>query len=241
MENELQKLTGKLYGIGAGPGDPELISVKGLRILQTVPVVAFPTGLKGKPGIAQQIITPWLRDEQLLLPLTFPYVQDLTLLQQAWNLAAQQVWEQLRQRKEVAFVSEGDVSFYSTFTYLSQTLQHLHPETPVETVPGICSPMAAAAALGLPLTVQNDRLAILPALHRLSDLAEALTWAEVVVLLKISSVYPQIWQTLHQLQRLENSYVVVRAGSSQQIIYRDLLQHPNLDLPYFSLWVISTR
>jgi precorrin-2/cobalt-factor-2 C20-methyltransferase len=232
---------GKLYGIGVGPGDPELISVKGLRILCTVPVVSFPAGLSDQSGIAQQIITPWLRSDQIQVPLTFPYIQDLDLLQQAWGVAAQQVWKYLCQGQDVAFVSEGDVSFYSTFTYLSRTLQHLYPEAKIETIPGICSPLAAAAALGLPLTVQGDRLAILPALHRLADLAAVLAWAEVVVLLKVSRVYPQVWQTLNELQCLDRSYVVVRAGTGQQVIYRDLQKHPNLELPYFSLLVISTH
>ena len=173
---------GVLYGIGAGPGDPELISVKGLRHLKNAPVVAFPAGLAGKSGIAQHIIEPWIGSAQIQLPLEFPFVQDQTVLNQAWKAAAQQVWQYLCQGQDVAFVSEGDISFYSTFTYLSQTLKVLHPEAIVEAIPGICSPMAAAAALGIPLTVQGDRLAIIPALHRLEDLSQVLTWAEVVVL-----------------------------------------------------------
>ena len=241
MSSSHDPSNGKLYGIGAGPGDPELISVKGLRYLQAAPVVAFPAGLQGKPGVAQQIIAPWLQPDQMQLPLQFPYVQDLAVLQRAWRQAARMVWQQLHQGRDVAFVSEGDVSFYSTFTYLSQALQAIEPTAQVETIPGICSPMAAAAALGLPLTVQSDRLAILPALHRLDDIAAVLTWADTVVLLKVSSVYAQVWQILNQLHCLDRSYVVVRAGSDQQVIYRNLHQFPNLTLPYFSLLVISAH
>ena len=228
---------GILFGIGVGPGDPELISVKGVRYLKDAPVVAFPAGLKGQPGIAQQIIEPWIHAEQILLPLEFPFVQDQRVLEQAWQAAAQQVWLHLDQGQDVAFVSEGDISFYSTFTYLSQTLKDLHPEVAVEAIPGICSPMAAAASLGIPLTVQDDRLAIIPALHRLEDLRQVLTWAEVVVLLKVSSVYPQVWQQLKQLNLLQYSSIVVRASSPQQVIYRDLRQYPALELPYFSLLI----
>lgn len=119
--------SGILYGIGVGPGDPELITVKGLGILQRVPVVAFPAGLHGKPGIAQQMVAQWLNPRQVQLALTFPYVQETDILTQAWQVAAQEVWQSLKLGQDVAFVSEGDVSFYSTFTYLAQTLQQLHP------------------------------------------------------------------------------------------------------------------
>ncbi|MFQ3627678.1 MAG: SAM-dependent methyltransferase, partial [Cyanobacteriota bacterium] len=77
-------MTATLYGVGAGPGDPELISVKGLRLLQSSPVVAFPSGLGDKPGVAQQIVAQWLRPDQVQLALDFPYVQDEATLEQAW-------------------------------------------------------------------------------------------------------------------------------------------------------------
>ncbi len=230
---------GILYGIGVGPGDPELLSVKGLRCLQAAPVVAFPAGVQGKSGVAQRIIEPWIDAAQIQLPLYFPFVQDQSVLKQAWHKASQQVWQHLCQGRDVAFVSEGDISFYSTFTYLAQTLKDLYPEAVVESIPGICSPMAAAASLGIPLTVQGDRLAIIPALHGIDDLESVLAWAEVVVLLKVSSVYPQVWQHLKQLNLLQHSSIVVRASSSQQVIYQDLRQYPTLELPYFSLLIIQ--
>jgi len=229
---------GTLYGIGVGPGDPELISLKGLRLLKSAPVVAFPAGIQGKLGVAQQIISPWLRAEQIQLPLYFPYVQDTAVLEQAWQRAAEQVWQHLQQG-DVAFVSEGDVSFYSTFTYLVQTLQQHHPEAQVQTIPGICSPLAAAATLDLPLTTGSDRLAVLPALYTVGELESVLAWADVVVLLKVNSVYEQVWSVLKERHLLEHSYVVERATLPQQVIYRDLRDRPQLKLPYFSLMIIQ--
>jgi precorrin-2/cobalt-factor-2 C20-methyltransferase len=232
---------GTLYGIGVGPGDSELITVKGLRKLQSANVVAFPAGTNNRPGIAEQIVQPWLRSYQIRLPLQFPYVQDAIALQTAWDAAAAQVWSHLQQGQSVAFACEGDVSFYSTFTYLAQSLKAAHPEAPVLTIPGICSPMAAAAALGIPLTTQAQQLAILPALYDANALTAALTWADVIVLMKVSSVYSQVWHILKQHQLLSHSYVIERATQSQQKIYRDLTHHPNLKLPYFSLMVIQTN
>lgn len=232
---------GTLYGIGAGAGDPELMTVKGLRILRQVPIVAFPAGVRGKPGVAEQIIAEWLLPEQKKLALTFPYVQDEAELTQAWELAADRVWEELRQGQDVAFVSEGDISFYSTFTYLAQTLQARHPEAIVQAIPGICSPMAAAAALGIPLTVRAQKLTVLPALYGVTELETALATADVVVLMKVSSVYSQVWSVLKQWGLLSRSYVIERATQPNQVVYADLSDRPNLELPYFSLMIVQVQ
>ncbi len=232
---------GTLYGISAGPGDPELLTVKALRLLQGAAVVAYPAGVRGKSGFAEQIIAPWVSPEQTRLVLTFPFVQDVEVLTAAWQAAADAVWQYLAQGQDVVFASEGDVSFYSTFTYLAQTLVQQHPEVRVEAVPGVCSPLAAIAALGLPLTVQGDRLAILPALYHPQELEAILTWADVVVLMKVSSVYPQVWEILQQRDLLARSYVVEWATLPQQVIHRGLQALPQLALPYFSLLVVKVR
>lgn len=229
---------GTLYGISVGPGDPELITVKGLRLLQSAPVVAFPAGSKGRPGMAEQIVDRWLSPGQVKLPLQFPYVQDETVLIQAWQEAAQTVWQCLQQGEDVAFVCEGDVSFYSTFTYLAATLQELHQSVNVETVPGVCSPIASASVLGMPLTTLAQRLIVLPALYQMAELETALDWAEVVVLMKVSSVYPQVWQVLQQRGLLDRAYVVERATWPDMVVYRGLSDRANLKLPYFSLMII---
>jgi precorrin-2/cobalt-factor-2 C20-methyltransferase len=234
-------MLGTLYGIGVGPGDPELLTLKGLRLLQQVPIVAFPEGINGKPGIAQRTIAEWLQPHQKQLALHFPYVYDETVLQQAWQAAAATVWQHLAQGDDVAFVSEGDVSFYSTFTYLAQTLQQHHPEAIVQTIPGICSPMAAAAVLGIPLTVQAQRLTILPALYTVAELETALNTSEVLVLMKVSSVYKQVWQVLQRYDLLQSSYVVERATLPDQKIYADLSDRPHLKLPYFSILIVQVR
>lgn len=230
---------GTLYGISVGAGDPELITLKGLRILKQVPVVAFPAGVGGKPGIAQQIVAQWLRDEQFQLPLNFPYVQDIDTLTQAWEIAAEQVWHYLQLGDDVAFVCEGDVSFYSTFTYLAETLQRLHPESVVQTVPGVCSPMAAASVLKMPLTVRQERLVVLPALYNVGELETILDWADVVVLMKVNSVYSEVWQVLHRRRLLDYAAVVERATHPEQVIYEDLRDRPTLKLSYFSILIVK--
>jgi precorrin-2/cobalt-factor-2 C20-methyltransferase len=229
---------GTLTGIGVGPGDPDLITLKALTYLEQAAVVAYPRGREGKPGLAQKIIADRLAPHQRQLPLDFPYVFEAETLENAWQEAAEQVWQVLSQGQDVVFACEGDLSFYGTFTYLAQALAAHHPDLMIRRVPGVCSPMAAVSALGLPLTLQSEKLVILPALYSLADLDQALNWAEVIVLLKVNSVYPQVWALLQRRQLLQRSWVVVRASQPDQEIYDDLSRYPALQLPYFSLMVI---
>lgn len=237
---------GTLYGLSVGPGDPELLTLKALRLLQQAPVITFPAGVGGKPGIAEQIIAPWVQPHQQQVALSFPYVHDRDQLQTAWQAAAVTVWGFLRQGQDVVFACEGDVSFYSTFTYLAQALQQLPAALtadtqlpiPIVAVPGVCSPMAAAAALTLPLTMAAQRLLVLPALYAIAELETALTQADVIVLLKVSSVYTQVWSILQRYNLLTNSAVIIRTTCPDQQIYADLSHYPDLQLPYFSLLII---
>lgn len=231
---------GTLYGVGLGPGDPDLITVKGLRILQRAEIIAFPAGLAGKAGIAEQIAAQWIQPHQTTLSLTFPYVQDDARLEQAWCDAAQTVWPYLAAGRDVVFLCEGDISFYSTFTYLAERVQHLYPEAQVKAIPGVCSPMAAAAAAGRPLTIRGQRLIVMPALYAVTDLATLLTLADVTVLMKVKSVYETVWTLLHERNLLDQSYVVEWVGWPHERIYRDLGDRPTLELSYFSLLIIES-
>lgn len=235
------KPLGTLYGVGVGPGDPELITLKGINRIKQAAAIAFPQGLHGKPGIAEQIAAQWLTPQQTRLPLSFPYVQEPDILTQAWEEAAEAIWQPLSLGQDVVFLCEGDISFYSTFSHLAATLQQLHPQVSIEAIPGVCSPMAAAAVVGHPLTIQGQRLAILPALYRVSDLETALDTAEVVVLMKVKSVYQPVWDILHRRQLLSQSYVVEWATWPQQRVFKDLGDRPSLDLSYFSTLVIQQR
>ena len=232
---------GILYGISVGTGDPELITLKGLRWLQQCPIVAFPAGLGDRPGIAQQIITPWLQPQQQTLALNFPYVQDEQTLLSAWQQAAKQVWHHLQQGNDVAFACEGDVNFYSTFTYLAQTLQNLAPEVVVKTVPGVCSPMAVASVLQIPLTMESQRLAVLPAIYTVAELEAVLDWAETVVLLKVNSVYQQVWRILQQRNLLASSWIVERATFPEQKIYRNLEKISSIEIVLFFFVINSNQ
>jgi precorrin-2/cobalt-factor-2 C20-methyltransferase len=230
---------GILHGVSVGPGDPELITLKGLKILQSCPVVAFPAGLQGRSGVAEGIITPHLSPEQIRLPLRFPYVQKEEILEQAWQEAAAEVWPYLEKGMDVAFACEGDISFYSTFTYLAHTLKSNHPQLGINYIAGVSSPFAGASALGLPLTCQEEKLAILPALYCPEELEKVLDWAEVVVLMKVRLVYGQVWEILAKRELLDQAWVLEKLSTTEEKIYHPLRNYPQLSLSYFSLMLIK--
>ncbi len=235
------KKKGTLYGVSVGTGDPELITIKGLKILQNSPVIAFPAGIKNKPGIAETIIKNYLQPQQKKIALTFPYTINEKTLSKAWLTAAQTIYPHLMQGKDVAFACEGDISFFSTFTYLAKNIQQLSPETTVIRIPGVSSPMVSACALGIPLTMQQEKIAILPAFYSLESLEKILNTVEIVVLLKVHSVYTQVWQLLEKLNLLSYAQIIEKASFVDQKIYTDISKLPDLKLSYFSLMIISQR
>jgi len=231
---------GKLYGIGCGPGDPEQITLQAWKILQRVPVVCVPQGRQNAPGVAAQIIQHHVPPRTRILPLAFAFCHDSATTTRLWQQAVQAILIPLRQGLDVAFVCEGDSSFYSTFTYIAQGLS-AHPEIEIQVIPGVCSPCAAAAAVGLPLVQQTERLLVLPAVQGWEPLEAALPHAEVIVVLKMARHYPELWRGLHKHNLLTASYVVEWVGWPQQRIYRDLTAYPDLQLSYFSLMVVRPQ
>ncbi|RDV83630.1 precorrin-2 C(20)-methyltransferase [Ammonifex thiophilus] len=153
-----------LYGVGVGPGDPELVTLKALRLLEEVPVICAPRSREEGESLAGEVVASLLgeklRSKELLL-LYFPMTRDRKVLEEAWREAASQVVARLRRGKDVAFVTLGDPSFYSTFPYLRQAVLALAPETRVAVVPGVSS-LSSCMALGGVWVQEDERLAVIP-------------------------------------------------------------------------------
>ncbi|MGQ9838663.1 MAG: precorrin-2 C(20)-methyltransferase [Cyanobacteriota bacterium] len=232
---------GTFWGISAGAGDPDWITVKGAKILGSVKWVACPQAASGEPGLAFQIVRSWLQPEQILIPLRLPFVLQPQQLQAAWVAAAEQLAPPLEQGEDVAFVCEGDVGLYSTFAYVARALKVRLPNLPIQAIPGVSSPLAAAALLGSPLVLGSEKLAILPALFALNDLEQACTWAEVVVLMKVAPVYSQVWQWLAERSWLAQASLAVWVGWPQQALFPTLEGLGNYQPPYFSLLILRPQ
>lgn len=155
---------GRLYGVGVGPGDPELLTRKAERILRQVDVVAVPKRGPRDRGYAFEIVASLLDPgRQEILDLVFPMTRDRERLEAAWESHVEALARRLRDGRDCAFITEGDPFLYSTFIPLWERLRARCPEVPVEAVPGVSSVTAASCRAGLPLASGGERVAILPA------------------------------------------------------------------------------
>ena len=185
-------MKGKLFGIGVGPGDPELITVKAVNVLKEVAVVCVPQAMPGKPSLALKIAQDYLSEDIEILELVLPMTENQDELERAWQDAGLKILEQLEKGKNVAFLTLGDPSVYSTYSYVSKVIKRMAPYIEIETIPGITSFSLAAARAGVPLVEKDESLIILPVGDR-QILLDSLIGESNVVLMKISRILTLLW------------------------------------------------
>jgi precorrin-2/cobalt-factor-2 C20-methyltransferase len=229
---------GRLYGVGVGPGDPELLTLKARRVLQQVPIVAVPQAETSTESYALNIVGEFLDPEkQEILRIPFP-TDDEDAAGHVWRSAAEILAKRLNAGQDVAFITEGDPMLYSTFSYVLESIRTNHPEISVEIVPGVSSVMAAAASAVAPLVTHGQRLAILPAVYGIDDLREAIANYDTIVLMKVNRTLLQALANLEKLGLAGKGIYVRRASTAREQVVRDLQQLSEEDLDYFSLLII---
>ena len=229
---------GRLYGVGVGPGDPELLTVKAQRVLRQVPVIFTPQAETSRESYALSIVRDVIDVErQEVLRGTFP-TDDAEAAGEVWQAAANTVAERLLQGQDVAFITEGDPMLYSTFSYVLESIRSNYPEIPVEIIPGVSSVMAAAASASVPLVTHGQRLAILPAVYGINDLREAIANYDTIVLMKVNRMLLQALANLENLGLAGRAIYVRRASTPREHVVMDIQQLSEEDLDYFSLLII---
>jgi len=232
-------LQAKIYAVGVGPGDPELLTRKAERILRQVPVICTPTGAAEAASYALSIVEELIdRTRQQVLVQTFPMSKDEAELLPHWQAAAAEVAGHVRAGRDVAFITIGDPLLYSTFLYLYRIFREQYPELTVEIVPGITSVGAAAAAAAVPLGLAADKIAILPATYAADELRRTLQQFETVVLMKVSRVFDQLYPVLCELGLERSSVFVRRVGSNEEEVVNDLASLVGKELDYLSLLIV---
>jgi precorrin-2/cobalt-factor-2 C20-methyltransferase len=230
---------GCLYGVGVGPGDPELVTLKAMRVLQEVPIICVPQAETSQDSYALEIVRSYLdQDKQEILRLTFP-TDDAEAAGEVWRGAADQIGERLSRSQDVAFITEGDPMLYSTFSYVLDAVCQHYPDARIEIVPGVSSVMAAAASSSVPLVTHGQRLAILPAVYGIDDLSEAIANYDTIVLMKVNRTLLQALANLEQLGLAGKGIYVRRASTAREEVVRDLSTLSEEDLDYFSLLIIK--
>src|SRR5512136_1471414 len=226
----------RIYAIGVGPGDPELLTRKAERILRSVPVICAPAAGPGESSYALSIIEPLLDpNRQEVVIQVFPMRKDQNGLDEYWETAAAEVAERVRGGSDVAFITIGDPFIYSTFLYLYRILREKYPDIPVEVVPGVSSINAAAVAAGIPLGQASERIAIIPAAFEEKELRNILNDFETVVLMKVSRVFDGIYALLKELGLEKRCAFISRVGTAEQEVVFDLEGLLGRKLDYLSL------
>jgi precorrin-2/cobalt-factor-2 C20-methyltransferase len=231
-----QAVTGTLYGIGVGPGDPELITLKGYRLLQVVPVIAWPAPLEGE-SMAHRIAAPHLPQGRIEIPIRMPISADRFPIEEVYDHAAEELGAHLAEGRDVAVLCEGDPFVYGSFMYL---FGRLADRFPVQVVPGISSLTAGAAALGAPLAAQNDVLSVIPAPLPEGELERRLADADAAVIIKVGRHLEKLGRVLDRLGLSESARYVEYATMEDQTI-RPFAEAAGGKAPYFSLVLVHRR
>ncbi len=229
---------GRLYGIGAGPGPADLLTLRAVRLLGEAPVIFVPRGDTGDESMALSIVRPFLTGGQEVREVTAPMTRDRHARDRAWDEAATQVLAVLDDGRDAAFLTLGDSTLYSTFFYLMEAVHRQEPGLEVETVPGITSFSAAASLLNRALTVGQEGLAVVPATRGVAYLRQVLSTFENVVLLKVAPVLTEVQALLAELGRLDDAAYVCRCGMAGQVIKDPLVGAGELPGDYYSLILV---
>lgn len=229
---------GCLYAVGAGPGNPEWMTLEADRILRQAPVIAFPKGQRDRPGRAETIIKRYLTLHKRVLGLVFPMVGDSQMLNAAWDEAALEVAACLSSGQDVAFVTEGDPAIYSTFYYLQDALERIIPDLHTEIVPGVSSVFAASAHLKSPLVLGTESLAVVPASQNMEAVTRALEHFDTVVILKAARVFDRLLDILADRNLLDRAVYVANVGRDDVSTVENVASLAGRPLPYMSLVIV---
>lgn len=232
---------GQLYGIGVGPGDPELVTLKAIKCLEAADIIAYPTATGNKSN-AKRTIMPYLSPKHQLMPLVYPVtagpVADssayLSLMKNFYDQTAVELKAQLMAGKNVAIICAGDPFVFGSYMYWHTRLSR---EFETTVVPGISSVLAAPASLGMPLCHREDIVSIIPATLNEDELVEALKGCGSAVIMKLGRTFEKVRRALERADLLEKAFFVERASMTKERILPVKMVKP-ADVAYFSLIVI---
>lgn len=230
--SQAQKIA-TLYGVGVGPGDPELLTLKGHRLISSSPVIVYPVNAKGE-SLARDIVAESINPDALELPIHVPMKTAREPASVAYDGAADEIIIHLDQGRDVVFLCAGDPFFYGSFMYLFQRIKKTHN---VKTIPGVTSLTACAAALEQPLASRDDVLSVIPATLPEDRLKAELTGIESAVIVKVGRHFEKLRKILAELDLTDYASIVERATCEGEKI-TPLSDMPAGERPYFSTILI---
>jgi precorrin-2 C20-methyltransferase/precorrin-3B C17-methyltransferase len=233
---------GVLYGVGLGPGDPELVTVKAARLIGSADVVAYHSARHGR-SIARAIAAPYLRGDQIEEQLVYPVTTEVTdhpggyeaAIEEFYTQAAARLMAHLAQGRDVVLLAEGDPLFYSSYMHMHKRISSRFR---TEVVPGITSVSAASAALAMPLVEGDDVLTVLPGTLGHEELAQRLSGTGAAAIMKISRSYAGVREALKESGRLPQAYYVERASGGTDQLIEPAGEVDPAAVPYMSIVIV---
>jgi precorrin-2/cobalt-factor-2 C20-methyltransferase len=230
---------GVFYGVGVGPGDPELITLKAINVLKSSAVIAVPRSSdKGSSRALDIIKGVFDFGGKEILELPLPMTKDRAALDASRREAATLVAQRLDKGQDVAFITLGDPLIFSTFSYLVPFVKELSPLSGIKAVPGVTSFSAAASLQCVPLAETDERFIIVPAAYELEKVREALASADTVVLMKVNRAIDGIIELLTGAGLIDKAFFVSRAGWPEEEVVTDLNTIKGTKPDYFSMIII---
>lgn len=230
----------QFYGIGVGPGDPELMTLKAARLIESADVISYLVNEAGDSqslGIVQACSSSLLAKAHIHYPIHMPMSRDPNVGAAVYNQAALDIEDFLREGKRVVFLCEGDPLFFGSFAYL---LERLKEAWDCDVVPGITSPQTASSVLQIPLTILKESYAVISGRHTDEQIRQALLLHDTVVIMKAGMARPRLLKLLKQTDRFHHGQYLEYISRKNQKVVVDLNHlDPELSGPYFSLFVIA--
>lgn len=228
-------VTGTLHGVGVGPGDPELITLKAWKLISTAPVIAY-LAANGRESTARDIANPHLPSTARHLVIDMPMRVEREPGEKAYDTGAAAIAAELDRGHDVVMLCEGDPFFYGSFMYVFARLAKRYP---CRIVPGVTSITASAASLRRPLSARNEVVKVLPATLPEDRLRDELMTAESAAIIKVGRHLPKLRNILGVLGLADRAHVIVRATHEDESV-RPLVQITEDSLPYFSTILVYT-
>ncbi len=228
-----QDEAGVLYGVGVGPGAPDLMTLRAARLIEGADVVAYPT-LAGAESFARAIAADLIRPDAQEIIMDVPMTVERSPAQAAYDKGAAQIAAALDKGKDVVCLCEGDPFFYGSFMYLFARLAETYR---VEVVPGVTSVTACAAQAGMPLAARNERLTVLPGPLPEDELRARIDGAESVAIMKVGRHLPKIRSVIEGLGLTSSAVYVERATLEEEVVLP--LAAAPAKAPYFSMILLT--
>jgi precorrin-2/cobalt-factor-2 C20-methyltransferase len=225
-------MAGQLFGLGLGPGDPELVTLKALRMLRAATVITYPAP-KGGDSIARSIVAEWIVPTQREIAIDFP-MQPGPPLADIYDAAAAMIADELDEGSDVAFLCQGDPFFYGSFASI---FIRLAPRYRIIVVPGVSSLVACAAAAATPLVQRDETVTVIPATLSEPDLARRLEACDSAAIIKLGRHAGKVQRVLAALDMLDGAIYVERASQARERVGR-LAEIDPASVPYFAMVLV---